>query len=74
MVKKPNPKADWHIQLLVECPNCKDMQDLMEMDDFHEYGIWPLNAVEGGDVYCPDCKEDFVVDIKGWQGGPNEPH
>lgn len=57
------PEASWTIQLNVDCPHCDEYIDLMDMDNFWEYGISPLESVDSKDVICPECEKSFNCSI-----------
>ena len=58
-------KALWNLALLVECPDCKAIVDLLDMDDFWDHKPNDFNILhrKENDVYCPKCGHEFVCDF-----------
>lgn len=63
-----NIQAFWDIHLYCECPFCKDYVDLLEFVDFWDgvkfnLGEHDTDRTKGVDVTCPNCEEEFTVDL-----------
>lgn len=62
-------KAAWRVGIDVLCPQCDEVVDLTDAEDF-----WcdrPLNLAEHGttrtidmEVVCPECGHEFEVDLE----------
>lgn len=59
-----NVEAHWHVNLLVDCPECEEIIDLMDNDSFtdgtHSYVLESQNNIP---VECPECGYKFNVDL-----------
>ena len=61
--------ATWHIELMCDCPGCKERVDLLTYADF-----WDGRRIEacetrtprttGMEVVCPECGAEFEVDCE----------
>lgn len=62
-----NVQANWCLELITECPECFDIFNVLDQDDF-----WDGRSLELGEtntlnsknieVICPRCGHEFKVD------------
>lgn len=61
--EEKRPQAEWHIDLMVDCPGCKEHVNLTSADDFWlDRIIQPCEPRKEFEVICPDCGHEFEVD------------
>ena len=58
------PTANWRVECNVECPECDEYIDLLEMDDYFEILPSVCEKCEDVEVYCTECGHEFKVDIE----------
>lgn len=59
-------KAEWTLELNVECPECQHLFDLTHEDDFWEGCDTCEHETPRTTDYeccCPECSHDFVCDF-----------
>ena len=59
-------KAEWTLELNVECPECQHLFDLTNQDDFWE-GVDTCEhetpRTTDYECCCPECSHEFVCDF-----------
>jgi phage FluMu protein Com len=68
-VKKTN--ATWAAQLLVECPSCGEIIDLLKTEEWRDDWHYKFGALENrtgvnAEIECPKCRLLFVVEDTEW--------
>jgi hypothetical protein len=68
-IKKAN--ATWAAQLLVECPYCEGIIDIIKTEDWRDDWYYKFGALENktgvnAEVECPHCKLLFIVENIEW--------
>ena len=61
-----NSIAYWNVELTVECPHCELFFDLLDDPDFWDgrQGLQVGEHRKNIDVFCPECLEEFTVDLE----------
>lgn len=64
-----NRTATWNIELMCDCPHCKEYVNLLNYCDFwddRQLDIceWGTDRSTNVEVICPECEEEFVVDLE----------
>lgn len=64
----PNVQATWYVQLMCECPSCKDEVNLLDDADFWDGRYFRAaehhtERTRDVEVYCPECGHEFKVDL-----------
>jgi len=61
----PRRSASWIINLVADCPFCKEWVDLTDEPDFwYDHNLRPGRKGEAVEVNCPECGATFLIDIK----------
>lgn len=58
-------RVQWHVEALIECPNCEVDNDFTEVDEFYNYTQPMENLVKffsPVQFKCKHCGEGFTVD------------
>jgi phage FluMu protein Com len=68
-IKKTN--ATWVAQLLVECPYCGEVIDILRTQEWRDDWAHKFDALENkkgvnAEIECPKCKLLFVVEDVEW--------
>lgn len=53
--------ANWHVELMADCPKCKENVNLLEAPDFWDGRRLQVGESATIDVHCPSCGHEFTV-------------
>ena len=69
--KMTETNATWAAQLLVDCPYCESIIDLLKTEEwrddwFHIFGALENKKGVNAEIECPHCKLLFIVEDVEW--------